>query len=1297
GARRVELPTYAFQHKRYWLAPSLRRGDPAGLGLDTTDHPLMGAALRFPDGSAVLTGWLSLRAQPWLADHAVAGMVLLPGTAFVELAVRAGDEVDCDRIEELTLEAPLMLPEKGGVAVQVRVGVEDEEGRRSITIHSRPDDDTGTPREWTRHASGLLTTTDTNPALDTELSAWPPTGAEPVELDGFYEDMAEAGYCYGPTFRGVESAWRRGDEVFAEVTLPESAREQAEQFGIHPALLDAATHPLGLADLFGDGPARLPFAWTGVSLAAAGATHIRVRLAARGNDTVTVTVADGAGRAVASAASLVMRPVAMDQLERMRGGEQGSLLHVEWPELPQSAVGAGPDRWTVVGADPHGLRAGLAAAGLTAAAAPDLTVAADDGPAPDLLLLPCLGDPEGPAAEHEARAVHTAVSQVLAFVQQWLADERFASSRLAVITRGAVAVRPGELVADLARAGIWGLLRSAQSEYPDRILLIDLDDDEASLRALPVAVHSGEPQSAIRAGALHAPRFARPSVATLAPPPSGPWRLDARPTGTLDGLQLLPAPKASAPLAPDQIRIAVRASGLNFRDVLIGLGLYPGEPVLGTEAAGVVVEVGTGVTGLAVGDRVMGLVPESFGPLAIADHRLVAHIPNGWTFEQAASVPVVFLTAWYGLVELAGLKAGETVLVHAAAGGVGMAAVQLAHHLGAQVFATSSPPKWPAVREQGVAADRIANSRTLDFEQHILQATDGAGVDVVLNSLAGEFLDASLRLLPRGGRFLELGKTDLRDPEKTAAEHPGVTYTPYDLMHAGPERIQRMLADVVALFEQGVLRPLPVTTWDVRQAGAAFRHLSQAQHIGKVVLTVPPALDPDGTVLVTGGTGALGALVARNLVTAHGARHLLLASRRGIEAPGAEALAAELTGLGATVSIAACDLGDRDAVAGLLATVPAEHALTGVVHTAGVVADGVVASLSPEQVDAVLRPKVDAALHLHELTRDQDLAAFVLFSSAAGVLGAPGQANYAAANAFLDALAAHRRARGLAGTSIAWGLWAQSGGMTGQLDEQDISRMSRSGLAALTAEQGLGLFDAALAGGEPLVVAARVDTPRLRGQADAGTLPTMLRGLVRGQPARRTAASAEDTSALRRRLAATGRSEQQRVLTDLVRTHIATILSHTTLNAIDDDRGFGDLGFDSLTAVELRNRLSAATGLRLPATLTFDYPTPAAVATYLRTQLAPADGDAESGNHDGLEASEAEIRRMIAAIPLAKLRQTGALDLLRQLAQADDEGVETVDDGSAAVDIDELDVADLIQMAHNDGNGHPGTGVHDDR
>ncbi|WP_225840584.1 type I polyketide synthase, partial [Streptomyces sp. NK08204] len=615
-----------------------------------------------------------------------------------------------------------------------------------------------------------------------------------------------------------------------------------------------------------------------------------------------------------------------------------------------------------------------------------------------------------------------------------------------------------------------------------------------------------------------------------------------------------------------------------------------------------------------------GMLSGGFGPLAVTDHRLLVRIPEGWSFAQAASVPAVFVTAMYALRDLAGLRAGESVLVHAAAGGVGMAAVQLARAWGAEVFATASPGKWDVVRALGVDDGHLASSRTLDFVSGFASVTAGRGVDVVLNSLAGEFVDASLRLLPGGGRFVEMGKRDVRVAGEVALAHPGVRYRAFDLAEAGVERIGGMLAEIVELFERGVLQPLPVAVWDVRRAPEAFRFVSQARHVGKVVLTVPTALDGEGTVLLTGATGALGGLVARHLVAEHGARHLLLVSRRGRDAAGAAELEAELTALGASVTVVACDVADREALAGVLAGIPAEHPLTGVVHAAGVLDDGVVESLTPERIDAVLRAKVDAAVNLHELTAGADLALFALFSSAAGVLGAAGQGNYAAANAFLDALAAHRRASGLPAVSYAWGLWAERSAMTGHLDAADLARMARGGIVPMTTDEGLALLDAAPATAEALVVPVKFDGAGLATQARTGTLPALLRGLVQ-QPVtapRRALAAAADAagaeeSSLRQQLASLREQERDHRLLEIVRVNAATVLGHAGSDEVEAERPFREHGFDSLTAVELRNRLNAATGLRLPATSVFDYPTPAALARHLRTELfGDSDGEDEA-------------------------------------------------------------------------------------
>ncbi|GAB2846778.1 type I polyketide synthase [Lentzea nigeriaca] len=1116
GPVRTDLPTYAFQHERFWL-DGAAAGDVDALGQAATGHPLLGAAVELPSGGWVLTGALSTRTSPWLAGHAVHGTVILPGTAFVELALRAGAEVGCAVLEELTIAAPLVLSET--VRVQVAV-VPVDDGRHEVTVHSRGADDS----PWTLHATGVLTG---SPPVAGELGEWPPVGASEVDVTELYAGFEDRGFRYGSAFQGLTAAWLLDGSVFAEVALPVADRDTAARFGLHPALLDAALHGLGLGELLpDDGQGRLPFTWSGVARYSEGAASLRVRLTPVADDTVALTVADGAGRPVLSVESLVLRPVAPDQF----GGVRDALFHVEWVEA-------------------H-------------------------------------GEAEIEAVLHQVAPadVHTTTATVLSAIQSWLATP--SDAELVFVTRGAVAAADGDGVPDLGAAAAWGLVRSARSENPGRFRLVDIDSG-AEIPALP----ADEPEVAVRGGRVLVPRIVRGTTPGIELP-SGDWRLEVTAPGTVDGVTA--RPHQVQPLAPGEVRVAVRAAGVNFRDVLNALGRYPGGPVpLGQEAAGVVTEVGAGVTGLVTGDRVFGLFPGTFGSHAVTDHRLLAPIPAGWTFAQAATTPVAFLTAYYGLVELAELKPGETVLVHAAAGGVGMAAVQLARHLGAEVCATASPGKHAVVRELGV--EHLASSRTLEFAERF------GRVDVVLNSLAGEFVDASLSLLADGGRFLEMGKTDVR-------EVAGVDYRAFDLAEAGAERLGRMLAEVLALFAEGHLRPLPVAAWDVRQAPAALRFLSQARNVGKLALTVPHRPDPEGTVLITGGTGALGAALARHLVH-HGARSLVLTGRRGAEAPGAAELAAELTAAGAEVTIAACDVADRAAVAELLDGLE----LTAVVHAAGVLADATVDRLGTEDLQAVLGPKADGARHLHELTRDADLAAFVLFSSVSGLAGTAGQGAYAAANAYLDGLAHQRRKAGLPAVSLAWGAW--DAGMAGTLGETDRRRMSRSGLFALSIEDGLGLFDAT-ATEAGLLVPMRLDPAALRGD----DVPALLRGLVKAKPKRAVAPS--DAADLTRRLAGRTTAEQDAIVLELVCEAMAAVLGHADATGVEPGRGFLEVGFDSLTAVELRNRLAAATGLRLPSTLVFDHASPAGLATYLRGELsgsAPA-ADRLLSEVDGLEA-----------------------------------------------------------------------------
>ncbi|MFG3134469.1 type I polyketide synthase, partial [Streptomyces tendae] len=906
--------------------------DVSGAGQLTAGHPLLGAVVELPGGEGVvLTGRLSVASQPWLADHRVLDRIVLPGTAFVELAIRAGEQLGRGRLEELTLEGPLVVPESGAVAVQVSVGSADASGSRPVSVYSRPADaDAGTP--WARHAQGVVGTAKADsPIGGTDLSVWPPADAVHVPLDAPdpYEELAARGYGYGPVFRGLRAVWRRGEETFAEVVLPGEDGE-AEGFGLHPALLDATLHALLLSDGSEETDERtlLPFAWSGVELWAAGASSVRVRLApVGGSGAVSLELADGAGVPVASVESLAVRPVSAEQISAAAGPDGtagGELFRVEWPVLSgtagDAAAGGGVSWGLFAEVDP--------------AAVPDVVV---------------LDASEPVAAESVAAGARARVGRVLESVQAWLGDERYASSRLVVLTRNAVDVdTDGVGAMDVAGAAVWGLIRSVQAEHPGRVLLVDAQSVEDSAGVLEPVLAAGEPQVAVRDDALRVPRLARAT----------------------------PAP------APDS-------------------------------------------------------------------------------------------------------------------------------------YSTAESRSW----------------------------------------------------------------------------------------------------------------------------------------------------DPEGTVLITGGLGGLGRVVARHLITEHGMRHLLLVGRRGTQTEGADETAAELSALGADVRIAACDVADQDATRALLQTVSAEHPLTAVIHAAGVVDDSVVTSLTPERLERVLRPKVDAAWNLHELTRDARRPVdLVLFSSAAGSLLGAGQASYAAANVFLDALAELRHGMGLPALSLAWGLWAESGGMAGQLDDAGLRRLDRLGMPPLSSADGLALLDAALGTGHPTLLPIRLELATLRARAVGGELSPLLRELVPAAvsavasaavpaPARRSDEAGDPDRArdeLVRRLTGRPAAEQEQLLTELVAGHVAAVLGHASPDDIEPRTAFQEMGFDSLAAVELRNALNSATGMRLPATLVFDHPTTAALARHLMAEIAPSSDPAEPvlAELNRLDAALAALTAVDAADDEGHTRITGRLEAL---------------------------------------------------
>ncbi|WP_037837542.1 SDR family NAD(P)-dependent oxidoreductase, partial [Streptomyces sp. NRRL F-5650] len=1294
--QQVDLPTYAFQRERYWLdfLAGTDTGTVTSVGLSAPGHPLLGAAVDHPGtGEVVFTGRWSLPTHDWLADHLVFGSAVLPATAHLDMALSAGAAVGCAAVEELSLEVPLVVPDSGGLLVRVVVGAADDGGRRSIDVYSRRDEDEngdgdgdgGTADGWTRHATGTLTPrtaggTDRTPAL----AEWPPAGAERLGIGDLYERFAHLGFAYGPAFRGLRDVWRRDGDLFALATLPPAVADGPAdaRFALHPALIDAALHAVvagGGLDVAG-GQTWLPFSWSAVDLVAECGPSVRLRISPAGDDgVVSVTIADEQGHEVARVGALAFRPVSPEHLRTVRGGPERSLFELAWRPLQESGRETGRRRFSVLGEE-RGAASRLAAVGDGVVFHASVEDVLRQEPPRDLVL--CLDD-----LVHTDTGLLGAVggtgARVLDQVQRFLGEERLADTTLVVLTRRAVDT-DGEGVDSLPGASVWGLIRSAQSEHPGRFRLLDIDDEESSWARLPAALAADESQLALRNGTLLVPRMVQsgPAPHRIDPPAAGAHRLGIPVRGTLENVTWVACPEVEAPLGSGQVRVAVHAAGLNFRDVTIALGLVERTAIddgLGSEGAGTVTEVAPDVTRFAPGDRVMGSFSGAFGPVAVADQRMLMPVPDGWSYAEAASVPGVYITAHYALFHLAKLEKGQRILVHAAAGGVGMAAVHLARHVGAEVYATASPAKWPALRALGLDDEHLASSRDLEFAGKFLDTSDGRGVDVVLNSLTHEFVDASMTLLPSGGDFIEMGKTDIRDPQQVAASHPGVVYRAFDLYEAGLDTLHEIFLAVMELFADGRVSRLPLTVWNVRDARRAFREMSQGRHTGKLVLDTGDGFG-GGTVLVTGGTGGVGSLVARHLVTEHGVRSLVLVSRRGAAAPGAAGLVAELTRAGALVRAVACDVADRAALADVLADMPPEYPLTAVVHAAGGLDDGTVESLTGESLERVLRAKAGGAINLHELTRGHNLSAFVLFSALAGTLGTAGQANYAAANAFLDGLAAQRRAAGLVGASLCWGWWEQSTGMTEDLNGADVSRARRLGIAPMPTDEALALFDAARAAGKPVLLPARMDIPTLR----AGTgdeLPAPLRDLVDGGRPRRDPAGADTGGplGLPAGLAALSGEEAETAVLAWLREQVTIVLGHPSGAAVDMDQAFTHLGFDSLTAVELCNRLGSATGLRLPSTLVFNHPTPREMGRYLLERLRPATGPGD--------ADDEEIRALLRSVPIDRLRGAGLLEPI--LACADPSRTAPAPAPGAAgdtVELTALDLDALVDLALNEGD-----------
>ncbi|MDP1792586.1 MAG: SDR family NAD(P)-dependent oxidoreductase [Acidimicrobiales bacterium] len=782
-----------------------------------------------------------------------------------------------------------------------------------------------------------------------------------------------------------------------------------------------------------------------------------------------------------------------------------------------------------------------------------------------------------------------------------------AALRLSIVTRGASTA--GAIAPDPEAALLWGFAKSLGLEHPElRPLCVDLDPNShpSAEELLDAILHAGdEDQLALRHGEKFAARLVAASMRTE----PVPFELTFTDRGTLDNLVIVPTARRRP--GPGEVEIRVHATGLNFKDVLNVLGMYPGDPgPLGGECAGTVVDVGEGVDGFHIGDRVVALAQGGFRSHATCDAAFVAPLADSVSFADAAGLLIAHVTAEFSLHHLGRLKPGERVLIHAAAGGVGLAAVALAQRLGADVYATAgSEAKRGHLRSLGVS--HVYDSRNLDFAAQIRADTDGSGVDVVLNSLAGDFVEAGLGLLRDGGRFLEIGKSDHLTADRAAALGRDIQYHIIDWgesARAEPQLIRSMIDGVLSAVTMGLLRPLPVRTFDMSDAQSAFRFMAQARHTGKVVVVQPEAVAEraadirgDATYLISGGLSGLGLLTAQHLAS-RGARHLVLLGRRA-PSPEADHAIAELESSGVHVAVCTGDVSIRADVQRALDLVHAEMPpLRGVFHSAGALDDAAIGQMSWEQVTSVLAAKADGALLLDELTTGTPLDHFVLYASIASLLGARGQANHAAANAFLDALAHRRVAAGYPALSIDWGAWSEVGAAA----ERGVDkRVGEQGIGVITPEEGLAVLDLLLDRPSPQVGVSPVQWPVLLQRYGAGGPPPYFAEVVdASHHLGATVAAPAVVSDLSARVAAASPERRTAMVLDFVRDQSAHVLA-LSASQVGDRVPLSDLGLDSLMAVELRNVLGAGLGLTrpIPATLVFDYPTVEAISSFLTEQL----------------------------------------------------------------------------------------------
>ncbi|MDJ0649138.1 MAG: SDR family NAD(P)-dependent oxidoreductase [Xenococcaceae cyanobacterium MO_188.B19] len=1217
---KVSLPSYPFQRKKYWIES--KQGDKATREKKRQGrqkyrvnqlHPLVGERLNSPIKQIIFQSVINTDSLRFLEDHKVNNEIVFPATAYLEMMLFVGKSIFNTTsviLENVEFQKSLVVTPKEDIVLQVIVNPDNYWEIYSLS-----------GEEWSLLCCGFTQSREVAKEGAKKLSVGFDVFSNFSEI--FYQGCKRRGICYGDSFRGLSDVGINNNTFWGKVVVPEMLKLETSKYCFHPALFDAcfqvifAALPESIADI--------TYIPVGIESLCFYEKHqnsdlwSRVKLREFSEDSPFIIIADvdiydSDGNIIVTVFGVTVQKV-NSKIKSSLPAWHDWLYEIVWQEklvdIQDKSVVSNECYLVVTSNSDLGnkivsefqhqnQKCALVCLGEGYQTIDDYnyTINRDFAEeynivyqeiinifSPDKVIY--LAESNNNSLDGDELAQNCLLSEVvtkqcselLFLIQTLIQNQTTKTPHIYIVTSN----YPNSPV---SLSALWGMVKTIALEYPEfNCTCIDYDVLETSIPLLltDISNPSDENQIIYRDGKRQVARLARKREANL------PQKLIIKERGTLEKLQwetITPqTPK------PGEVTIQVMVTGLNFRDVLNVLNMYPGEAgELGLECSGVITALGA--QGLRpnfkVGDRVIAIAPGSFSSYVTVDANLVIPYPSSLSFAEAATIPTAFLTAYYCLHHLAAIKPGDKVLIHSAAGGVGLAAVQICQQVGAEIFATASPNKWEYLKSLGI--NHIMNSRNLDFAEEILSITQGEGIDIVLNSFTGEYIPKSLSVLKTQGCFIEIGKNDVWDKNKVGEIKPHIIYHATDLFaitQQQPQLIKNLLSQLIPLFENKTFQPLNYKTFPDSEVIAAFRYMQQAKHIGKIVILKDAinrdiTISSEGSYLITGGLGALGLEVAKWLVS-KGAKHLLLIGRSQ-PLDKARKTIKQLETSGATIQIIQGDISNIETVKNIISPQSPQSPQTpssqikGIIHAAGIIQDKAILNQTPEDFQAVINPKIQGVWNLHQATKDIPLDFFIMFSSAASILGSPGQINYSAANAFLDNFAYYRNSLGLRSFTINWGAWSEIGLAATNLPQN-------SGIKSISPEKGIEILDYLLSSASPQIGVLPINWQKWKNK-------TAFYEYFQQVPIARDLQKSIDKLP-------SNRDE----LTEYLIKEVAKILGLNDHKKIDLDMGFTDMGLDSLSSLELRNRIQSVFDCKLPSTLTYDFPTINFLVDYLLGEL----------------------------------------------------------------------------------------------